>query len=302
MRALVELGLGEGDADLALDGVEGDHVAVAEERDRAALGRLGADVADAEAAGGAGEAAVGDQRHLLAHALAGEGGGGREHLAHAGAADRALVADDDDLALLVGALLHRVEGVLLALEDAGGAGEDLLRLGHAGDLHDGALGGEVAHEADDAAGLRDRLVDRVDHPAVGFAADVVELLADGAPARGDAVAVEEAGAHELLEHHRHAAGLEEVLGDVFAARLEVDEIGGVVEDVADVLEGELDPGLVGDRRQVQPAVGRAAGAGDDAGGVLEALAGHHVAGADVLLEEVHHRDAAGGRRTASRLS
>ena len=160
LAALVELGVGEGDADLALDGVEGDHVAVAEERDRAALGRLGADVADAEAAGGAGEAAVGDERHLLAHALAGEGGGGGEHLAHAGAADRALVADDDDLALLVGALLHRLEGVLLAFEDAGGAGEDLLLGGHAGDLHDGALGGEVAHQADDAAGLGDRRVDR----------------------------------------------------------------------------------------------------------------------------------------------
>ena len=101
--------------------------------------------------------------------------------------------------------------------------------------------------------------------------------------------------HQLLHHHRHAAGLEEVLGHVLAAGLEVDEVGGVVEDVADVLEGEVDPGLVGDGRQVQAAVGRAAGAGDDAGGVLEALAGHDVAGADVLLEEAHHRDAAGGR-------
>ena len=120
----------------------------------------GPDMADAEAAGGAGEAAVGDQRHLLAHALAGERRGRRQHLAHAGAADRALVADDDDVALVVGALLHRGEGVLLALEDPRRAGEDLLGLAHAGDLHDRALGREVALEPDDAAGRRDRRVDR----------------------------------------------------------------------------------------------------------------------------------------------
>ena len=199
------------------------------------------------------------------------------------------------LALVVGALLHRVERVLLALEDPRRAGEDLLRLAHAGDLHDRALGREVALEPDDAAGRRDRRVDREDHPAVGLAADVVELLADAAAARGHAVAVEQAGAQQLLQHDRHAAGLVEILGDVLPAGLEVDEVGGVAEDVADVLEGELDPRLVRDRRQVQPAVGRAAGAGDDARGVLEALPRDDVAGADVLLEEPHHRDAARGR-------
>ena len=98
LAALGELGVGDRDADLALDGVDRDHVAVLDQRDRAALGGLGADVADAEAAGGAGEAAVGDQRDLLAHALAVERRGGGEHLAHAGAALGALVADDDDVA------------------------------------------------------------------------------------------------------------------------------------------------------------------------------------------------------------
>ena len=78
-----------------------DDVAVLEQRDRPADGRLGADVADAEAARGAGEAAVGDQRDLVAHALAVERRRGRQHLAHAGAALGALVADDEDVAVLV---------------------------------------------------------------------------------------------------------------------------------------------------------------------------------------------------------
>src|SRR3546814_5428738 len=50
---------------------------------------------DAEAARGTREAAVGDERHRLAQALAVDGGGRGQHLAHAGAALRPLVADDD---------------------------------------------------------------------------------------------------------------------------------------------------------------------------------------------------------------
>src|SRR3712207_8074959 len=42
--------------------------------------RLRPDVADAEAAGRAGEAAVGDQRHLVAHALAVDRRGDAQHL------------------------------------------------------------------------------------------------------------------------------------------------------------------------------------------------------------------------------
>ena len=75
--------------------------------DRAADRRLRADMADAEAARRAGEAAVGDERDLVAHALAVERRRGGEHLAHAGAAARALVADDEHLAFLVVACLRR---------------------------------------------------------------------------------------------------------------------------------------------------------------------------------------------------
>ena len=123
-----------------------------EQTDRAADGRLRADVADAEAARAAGEAPVGDERDLLAGALAVERRRRRQHLAHAGAALGALVADDDDVAVLVLARLDRREGVFLAVEDARRAAE--LQLLQAGDLHDRALGRERALEADDAAGRR----------------------------------------------------------------------------------------------------------------------------------------------------
>src|SRR3954466_12260467 len=103
-------------------------------------------MADAEAAGRAGEAAVGDQRDLAAHALTVEHPGGREHFSHARPAAWALIADDEDFALFVFLVLDRLEARLFAVEAARRAGE--LEFGQAGDLHDRALGREVALEAD----------------------------------------------------------------------------------------------------------------------------------------------------------
>ena len=99
-------------------------------------------MADAEAARGAREAPVGDQRHAVAHALAIDGGGRGQHLAHAGSAARPLVADHDNIARLVAALIDRREGVFLAIEAKRRTGE--AQILHAGDLHDRALRREVA--------------------------------------------------------------------------------------------------------------------------------------------------------------
>ena len=56
--------LGDQQVDRSRLGVDGESVAVFDQRDRPAVGRLGADMADAEAAGRARKAPVGDQRDL----------------------------------------------------------------------------------------------------------------------------------------------------------------------------------------------------------------------------------------------
>src|SRR5690625_1313547 len=120
--------------------VEADPVAIADEGDGAAVDRLGCHVADTQSGGPAGEPAVGEEQDVLAEARALDCAGDREHLAHPRAALGALVADDDDVAGLDGAVLQGVHRGPLALEDAGGALEDVLV--EAGRLHDGALGGQ----------------------------------------------------------------------------------------------------------------------------------------------------------------
>ena len=51
-----------------------------------------------------------------------------------------------------------------------------------------------------------------------------------------------------------------------------------LEDLADRVQVEINPDLVGDRRQVQPGIGRTAGRRDDRGSVLQRLPGDDVAG------------------------
>ena len=68
LAARGELGLVDEHLERAAGDVEPDPVAVADERDRSAVDRLGRDVADAEAGRAAGEPAVGEQQDVLAEA------------------------------------------------------------------------------------------------------------------------------------------------------------------------------------------------------------------------------------------
>ena len=103
-RALrpVELGWRQFDIEGAALGIDPNDVAVLEQRDWSTDRSFGTDMADAETPGRAGEAAVGDQRNLAAHALPVKSGGGGQHLTHTGAPARTFVPNDEDVAFLVG--------------------------------------------------------------------------------------------------------------------------------------------------------------------------------------------------------
>ena len=139
-------------------GIDPDAVAVAHQRQRTADEGFRRDIADAHAARRAGEASVGDQRDLLAHPLPVDQRGDAEHLAHAGTADRTLVADDQHLAGGIVAVADGIDAALLVLEHARGAFEHQAL--QAGDLDDGAIGAEIALQHRDAAVRHDRLAGR----------------------------------------------------------------------------------------------------------------------------------------------
>src|SRR5580658_322745 len=115
----IELGGIELHVERARMGVDLDDVAIAHQRDRPADRRLRPDMADAEAARRAREPPVGNERNLAARALAVKGRGGGQHLAHAGAALGALVADHEHVAFPVLTRLHGLETRFFAIETAG---------------------------------------------------------------------------------------------------------------------------------------------------------------------------------------
>ncbi len=269
-------------------GVDHDPVAVGDERDRPAVDRFGRDVTDAEALRPAREPAVGDERRVVASPGAGHRPRDREHLAHAGAALRPLVADHDDVAgrdLAGEDLLHRD---VFAVEDARGAFE--AERVDTGDLHHRALRRERAAEDRDAALLVDRIGERVHDGAVGRGrVEVGQVLGHGLARDREAVAVQQPRVEELPHHDLHAADPVEVVHVVVAVRLHVGDVRDARADPVEVVELELDARLVGDREQVQHRVGGAAERHHHGDRVLERLLGHDLARAQVELEQVHHR-------------
>ena len=140
--------------------VDADDVAVLDERDRAACCGLGRNVTDHEAVRGAREAPVGDERDVR-HAAPLERGRDLQHLTHAWAAARALVADDDDVALADAAALDRLERGFLAVEHARGAFEVVGVVAHK--LDHRAVRRHVAIDDRVGAARENRIVEAADH-------------------------------------------------------------------------------------------------------------------------------------------
>ncbi|CRK45441.1 hypothetical protein BN1723_006607 [Verticillium longisporum] len=221
------LGLGHVRVDDAPLGVNGDDVAVLDETDGAALLGLGHNVADEEAVAAAGEAAVGQQRDVLAEAGAHDGRARLEHLGHAGPALGALVADDDDrlVALFYVAGLERGDKVVLVVVDARLAREDEALL--ARDLADGAAGRELAaQDLNVAPDDDDRLFALFNVAGLERGDEVVLVVVDARLAREDEALL----ARDLADG---AAGRELAAQDLNVAR----RLDGLAQRADDLLVG-----------------------------------------------------------------
>src|SRR5919204_5695823 len=141
-KTRAELVIGEHDAQLAGGDVDLDDIPVLERGDWPATLRLGCHVSDHQSVRRAREAAVGDERNVVAQTLADEGGGDMQHLAHPRSAGRALVADHHYVSRADRTRLHRREARLLRVEETSRAAVEQTLV--PGELHDAALGREIA--------------------------------------------------------------------------------------------------------------------------------------------------------------
>ena len=224
LRRLAISSAGTSRREFAVGDVEGDGVAFVDGGDGASELGFGGYVAGHEAAGGSGEAAVGEEGYGFGEfGDAFDGGGDGEHLAHAGASARAFVADDEDVGGVDLAGFDGGEAVVFAVEDAGGAWWK--RRSWPATLMTQPSGA--------------RLPLRMTRPPVGLRGlssvwmtgwPGVSTAAAASSARvlrgdGDLVAVEEASVEEALGEEAGAACVLVVLGDVLAAGGEVADEG-----------------------------------------------------------------------------
>ena len=216
----------------------------------------GATWPDHEPVGRAREAAVGDQRDGVGEPLADDRARDVQHLAHPGAAVRALVADHDDVAGDDLAGLDGRERLLLGVEHARRAAVE--RPVVAGELDGAAVGREVAVEDRDAAARLERRLDRDDHGlALGLDGGVGDL-ADRAAVDGPRVHVQQPRLLQLARDERAAAGAVHVVRVPAAPRLHVGDDRRLRRDPLEVVDRELDPEVARDRDEVEDGVRRAA--------------------------------------------
>src|SRR5690606_5745600 len=106
------------------------------------------------------------------------------------------------------------------------AAMDHQMLAGGGGLEDRAVGGEIALENRDAAVVGEGLFDRADDLGIPVL-DVLDFGGDGLARDGERIAMELAAVEEGLEDDRQAAGVEELLHQIFARGHEVDDGGDV---------------------------------------------------------------------------
>ena len=207
------------------------------------------------------EAAVGDERDRVAEARADERAGHGEHLAHAGAARRALVADDDDVAGWICAGVHRGERGLLAVEDARRPAVLEARRGRPPSPR--SLGREVALEDDEAAGRLERVGERPHDLLARRLVAPRGLLADRPAGDGDArrACSSPASSRRCATSAMPPARYRSV-ATKRPPGLRSASSGTARADAIEVVDVERHAGLARDRQQVQHGVGRAAGGGD----------------------------------------
>ena len=270
--------------------VEDDLVTLLDQGDGPAEGSLRCDMADHQAVGATREASIGQQRHGIAEAFADQRPGHAEHLLHSRATDGAFVANDDDVARLD---LLRTNGVVagsLGVEHP--SGPSVMTPLMAGQLDNAAIGGQGAAQDRKSADRLEWPLDGHDDLLAGRLANRRGNLRNRATVDRRGVAVQEVALEQLAHDQRDAAGVVHVGGREPAPRRHVGDDRGPVGDLAELVDVERNPELMGDRQEVEDAVGRAARRGDRGNRIVDGRPRNDRGRPDVVTHEGHRQLAA----------
>ena len=152
-------------------------------------------------------------------------------------------------------------------------------------LHDGA-GEEVAAQHREAGASADRCFEGLDDFAV-LDGGVLAVLADALAVGGDGVFLDQLLVHQLLDHGGHAAGMVEILAQIFARRHHVHQQGNVAAILFPFIDLQIDADMAGDGIEMDRRVGRTADGAVDANGVDKGVLGENVRRLAVGLHHFH---------------
>ena len=280
-HALAQCGVADLDFQNALIDVDVNGVAFVYGGDRSAQRGFGRDVAHHQAASGAAEAAVGQQRYRSAQAFADNRRSHAQHLAHAGTALGPFVADDHHVAGLDALSGDRGHGIFFGFENARRAA--MAQAFVPADLGDAAFGREIAAQNHQAASLLQRLVQRRNHFLAGrFDAPSRLRLARVWPVTVIAILVECLPSSRRFTSRRDAAGAVHVSGHKAAGRLQIGQQRRAFADFLEIVDVQRNASFARNRQQVQYRVGRAAGGSHAGDRVFERMARQDVFADDAL--------------------
>jgi hypothetical protein len=228
--------------DTARGQVDRDAIAVTNKGQRPTQGRLRRNMADAKTRGGAGEPAIGDERDIRADPGPLDSGGHGDHLRHAGATHRALVADDHDVAAFDPAGKDCLHCRLFVVEYSCFAIEgDVIQ---ASGLHHSAIRGEGAPENGEATRRSERPSGRPHHRTVRSGGrHGHELITENATRHCHRVAMKKTRFLERPQNNRNAADPVQIAHHISTEWLHVGDMRRPPADAIEVLEVQRDAGL-----------------------------------------------------------
>ena len=244
-------------------------------------------MADDETVAAARETPVGDQRNVLAHALAHDRAGRAQHFSHAGPANRSFMADHDNIPLDDGTVQDGRERRLLRLEHARVPGKAQPFL--ARNFRHCAGRRQVAVKHDQVAVLLDRVVQRA-HDILPFRVglNVGQVFRHGLAGHGHAFAVKQSRIQQGFHQRLNAADRDQLRHQVSAAGFYVRHHRNASADAGKIIQLQLDPGGMSHSKQMQHRVGGAAERDNNRNRVLECFTGHDVARLDITLDQFEH--------------
>ena len=208
---------------------------------------------DGSTSAGTAETSVSDESNCLVQLHSGKRTCRVEHLSHAGTALRALVSDNDNIAVNDLSIVYSIDSILFTVEYSRRTAVLQHFRSHSTSLYNAAVLSDIAPHYRDAACLTVRLVNRSDDIVV-LDISTLDVFTDSFAGSSYETFVNETLLCQFAENSHQSAGTVKVMHVSVACRSQMAEIRNLGAELIEDIQIQLNTGLVGDSQQMEHAV------------------------------------------------